>query len=1119
MDRRNVIRTTAAPLVVLALLASMAVAVLTAAPAGAAPVGTITEMARGVAQPRHAVTGPDGNLWFVTAPAAIRRMDTTGNVTGTFPLPDGIITCTCEMASGPDGNVWFTVDSNGGARPPAIGRITPAGVITIFTLFHAFGAGDPRALVAGPDGNLWFLTPILSPGGTFGLWKITTGGTATAYIDPEIGQPTALAFGPDANAWITRADNTIVRRTPGGTYTAFSNPAFDHPGPITTGSDGNLWFGAGPHGIGRITTTGTATVFTDASIDRPTSLAVGSDGALWFTNTAPNTGIGRITTAGAVTSASFAGLAWPTSIVQGPDTELWVTDTQRGSIDRLTPPSTVTPHVGNGIIHPTAMTTGPDGNVWFVNGASSIGRSTTAGDVTVFSDAAISDPAMITAGPDGNVWFTNRTTDSIGRITPAGVVTTFTDPTVVAPYGIVTGPDGNLWFTNDAAPGQTYGSIGRITPAGAITNFTGGFVLNPRQIVAGPDGALWFTNSGQGAYGYGSIGRVTTTGAISWFNPTTAHEINHPFALAVGGDGNLWFLNAGNLWDPPSAGVLSVGGALVKWFAGIDGNSIVQGSDGNIWVAGQNGTAWRVAPDPYWLRTVTGLGSACCLGLTAAADGNLWYAEQNGLGRITLIGEPDAPVQVQATALDGSAQVTWLPPPSTGGSPVTGYTVTAAPGGATCPWTGGPLTCTVPGLTNGVGYTFTVTATNASGTGPASAPSQPAVTPTAGPKFHGLAPTRILDTRPGPGQVGPAGAFGPGESRTLAVTGAAVPTGATAVLVNVTGILPSHATFLSLTPVPAAPGTSPSTSTLNLPAGAVRPNLALVPLDPSGSMAIYNNSGTVDVAIDLIGWFDDGTIDGERLHPAAPARILDTRPGPGQVGLAGPFGPGAARVLQVAGTAGVPADATAVVMNVTSVSPSQESFLSVVPGVLPPATVPGTSNLNLAAGQVRPNLVTVPLADGGKVTIYNNSGTVDVLADVVGWFEAGGGSPVQPVTPARIVDTRPGPDHVGGPGGAVAQGEWRTVATGTPAHTRAVWVNVTAVLPSAETFLAAVPGVVPPGTIPTTSNLNATPGAVVPNLVLVPVDAAGRFSVYNNSGAVDVVIDVVGYVPGSPTTG
>lgn len=89
---------------------------------------------------------------------------------------------------------------------------------------------------------------------------------------------------------------------------------------------------------------------------------------------------------------------------------------------------------------------------------------------------------------------------------------------------------------------------------------------------------------------------------------------------------------------------------------------------------------------------------------------------------------PGAPTSVTAIPGDGQATVSWTAPLSDGGSPITGYTVTSSPGGFVCAWTSGPHVCTVSGLTNGSAYTFTVTATNAAGTGPASAASAP-VTP------------------------------------------------------------------------------------------------------------------------------------------------------------------------------------------------------------------------------------------------------------------------------------------------------------------------------------------------------------------------------------------------------
>ena len=93
----------------------------------------------------------------------------------------------------------------------------------------------------------------------------------------------------------------------------------------------------------------------------------------------------------------------------------------------------------------------------------------------------------------------------------------------------------------------------------------------------------------------------------------------------------------------------------------------------------------------------------------------------------TVITAPSAPRGVTAIPGNGLAVVSWTAPLSNGGSPITGYIVTASPGGRQVITTGA-TTATVSGLTNGTSYTFTVRAANASFTSVASAPAA-AVTP------------------------------------------------------------------------------------------------------------------------------------------------------------------------------------------------------------------------------------------------------------------------------------------------------------------------------------------------------------------------------------------------------
>ncbi|WP_158714784.1 hypothetical protein [Streptomyces erythrochromogenes] len=119
--------------------------------------------------------------------------------------------------------------------------------------------------------------------------------------------------------------------------------------------------------------------------------------------------------------------------------------------------------------------------------------------------------------------------------------------------------------------------------------------------------------------------------------------------------------------------------------------------------------------------------------------------------------------------------------------------------------------------------------------------------------------------------------------------------------------------------------------------------------------------------------------------PVTPTRLMDTRSGLGVPKAK--VGQGGTVTLQVAGRAGIPASGvTAVVLNVTATDPTTASHVSVYPDGTPRSSA---SNLNFTAGQTIPNLVVVPVANG-KVSFYNNAGSVDLIADVAGYYTTDG---------------------------------------------------------------------------------------------------------------------------------
>ncbi len=257
-----------------------------------------------------------------------------------------------------------------------------------------------------------------------------------------------------------------------------------------------------------------------------------------------------------------------------------------------------------------------------------------------------------------------------------------------------------------------------------------------------------------------------------------------------------------------------------------------------------------------------------------------------------------------------------------------------------------------------------------------------------------VTPARVLDTRNATG--GTTGPVGAGQTVKLKVLGAGgVPkSGVEAVVLNVTVTQPTAGGYVTVYPDGV---TRPTTSNLNYVAGQTIPNLVIAPVGTDGEVDLYNgSSGKAQLIADVSGWFAAGAPTTGGLMPLTPARLLDTRGATG--GTAGPVGAGQTVGLKVLGAGGVPASGVeAVVLNVTVTQPKVGGFVTVYPDGV---TRPTTSNLNYVAGQTIPNLVIAPVGADGKVDLYNGSGgTVQIVADVSGYFTSG------PVTPLGGVAT------------------------------------------------------------------------------------------------------------------
>ena len=375
-------------------------------------------------------------------------------------------------------------------------------------------------------------------------------------------------------------------------------------------------------------------------------------------------------------------------------------------------------------------------------------------------------------------------------------------------------------------------------------------------------------------------------------------------------------------------------------------------------------------------------------------------------------------------------------------------------------------------------------------TGSQNPPVVGAVALTGNLRFVPITPARVLDTRPGAQSIGP-------DSRVdVVVAGVAgIPANAKAVALNVTAAYASAPTNIRVWP---AGSSRPNASVLNSDGGrAASAAGAVIGVGGQGKVSVYNAVGSTHLLVDVTGFYTDAVDAGAGYSPLATAwRALNTS------SPVSPIPSGQRRTVVVTGTQGVPANASAVVLNVTSVSAAGDGYLAVFPSGDP---VPATSTVNHLAGRDVANRTTVAVKNGA-VDVYLAGASANVMVDVVGWYGPTGTARFTPIQPVRAVDTRTANVPLGA-------GEERAFAissaAGLPGGAIAVAATVTATRSTApSTYLTLSSS---GAARPTTSDLNVRQAQDQANMAVVGLGSGGSVRVYNNLGSVHVLVDVTGY--------
>ncbi len=398
---------------------------------------------------------------------------------------------------------------------------------------------------------------------------------------------------------------------------------------------------------------------------------------------------------------------------------------------------------------------------------------------------------------------------------------------------------------------------------------------------------------------------------------------------------------------------------------------------------------------------------------------------------------------------------------------------------------------------------------------PWSAP--PAATTSYAGAFYSLEPVRVFDTRDGTGTPGTQ--IGPHQSRTLQLGGrAGVPgSGVSAVVVNLTATRGTAPTALTLSPS-GRRGADQTSG--DVAAGADRADMVTVPLGAGGLVEVVNKAGSVDVVVDLLGFYvaDDSAVAAMHrvpggYHPLSPRDVFDST----AYGYSRGAGVSAMQTVDVHAALGAAsAHVRALVTTITASGTAYTGHVTAWSGAS--ASPPRASTLNYRAGGSVTNMAIVPVtpcagacpgAGLAGFTLQNrSSGSAQIVVSVVGYVDDGSLTTglrfraLDRVT--RVVDTRTG---LGGATSSVGQTQTVSFAVVSVSTTGAVMTRTTLLSAGGRTDVTLW---APATDEPRSRTRVAGAGESVSGPAIIEVDWLHRVLARSAEGRGDLVVDAVG---------